>query len=194
MRARRPGRGTLAIIAGFLIASAGLRLAPGAGAALARAGEDTPAVAGHVPAQEQAACAPPKEIAPVLDALRDREARLDRQETRLRDRLHALAVAEEEITFKTGELRAAEDALRATIALADSAAEDDITRLVSVYEAMKPKDAAALFETMDPEFAAGFLGRMQPAAAAGVMAGLSPRAAYSVSVILAGRNMSVPTE
>ena len=85
-----------------------------------------------------------------------------------------------------------ESDLRKTLALADGAAENDLARLTSVYENMKPKDAAALFETMEPDFAAGFLGRMRPDAAASVMTGLSPGAAYSISVILAGRNANAP--
>lgn len=194
MKLRRASRGTLAIIAGLLIGSAAIRLALGADAALARAEEDVPAPLGGQDEMREDACAPPAEIAPVLAALREREMQIEMRENRMRDRLQALSVAEDEIKLKTDELRAAEEALRQTIALADTAAEDDIARLVAVYEAMKPKDAAALFETMDPEFAAGFLGRMQPTAAAGIMTGLSPKAAYSISAILAGRNASVPKE
>jgi flagellar motility protein MotE (MotC chaperone) len=47
---------------------------------------------------------------------------------------------------------------------------------------------------MDPVFAAGFLGRMRSDAAAAILAGLPPELAYSISVVLAGRNASVPTE
>ena len=74
------------------------------------------------------------------------------------------------------------------------AVENDLAALTSVYENMKPKEAAPLFEAMDPVFAAGFLARMRPEVAAGIMAKLSPDAAYSISVILAGRNANVPRE
>lgn len=190
-RRRRPGRGTLATIAVLFIGSAVLRAGMGAGTALAR-GEESSQI--EAPAEVVQSCEPPAEIAPVLAALNDREARIVQREAQLRDRMRALAVAEDEVSRRTEELVAAEEALRATIALADGAAEDDISRLVSVYQAMKPKDAAALFETMAPEFAAGFMGRMEPQAAAGIMAGLKPQTAYSVSVILAGRNALVPKE
>ena len=82
--------------------------------------------------------------------------------------------------------------MRATLSLADEASEKDILRLTSVYENMKPKDAAILFEQMEPNFAAGFLGRMRPDIAAEILSGLSPEVAYSISVILAGRNANVP--
>ena len=108
--------------------------------------------------------------------------------------MQALSVADQTIARKLAALTEAEEKLRATLALADTAAEDDLIRLTAVYQNMKPAEAAALFEEMDPQFAAGFLGRMDPAAAAGVLAGLSPQAAYSVSVILAGRNANVPKD
>jgi flagellar motility protein MotE (MotC chaperone) len=128
----------------------------------------------------------------LLDALQVREARIAKQERQFELRAKALRVADEEITKRLENLQAAETALRKTLALADGAAEADLTRLTAVYESMKPKDSAALFETMEPDFAAGFLGRMRPDIAANVMAGLSPETAYSISVILAGRNAKVP--
>ena len=107
-------------------------------------------------------------------------------------RSKALSVIDEEITKRLTALEQAEVELRGTLALADNAAENDLARLTSVYENMKPKDAAALFGAMEPDFAAGFLGRMRPDAAAAVLAGLSPDAAYSISVILASRNANAP--
>ena len=93
---------------------------------------------------------------------------------------------------KMAELVEVEAALRETLSLADGASEADLSRLTSVYEQMKPKEAAALFETMDPAFSAGFMARMRPDAAAGILAKLSPQAAYSISAILAGRHALVP--
>lgn len=198
---RRPARGTLTLVAMLLVASAVVRLGDGAGRAYAV----TEAALGSAPADDhenadapemtaEQTCEPDPDIAAMLAAFRDREDRLTQRETRLAERIQALAVADQEITKKLAALTQAEDQLRATLALADSAAEDDLSRLTAVYESMKPKEAATLFEQMDPQFAAGFLGRMQPAAAAGVMAGLKPETAYAVSVILAGRNANVPKE
>jgi len=130
----------------------------------------------------------------MLEAFKAREDRIERQEAELRDRLQALKIADREIDQKLADLKAAEDRLRETIKVAESASKNDLDRLTKVYESMKPKQAAALFEQMDPNFAAGFLGRMRPEAAALIMAGLSPEAAHSFSVVLAGRNANVPRE
>lgn len=197
-RRRLIGRGTLWLIAFLFLASGLLRLGGEAGLATARElaaltqGEDHGAI--PPPGDLAALCGTEADIAEVLARLRDREARLAEREAALEDRLQVLAVAERQIQANLTALVQAETELEATMALADSAAEDDLARLTAVYENMKPREAAPLFEAMDPQFAAGFLGRMRPDAAAAIMAGLAPQTAYSFSVILAGRNASVPTE
>jgi flagellar motility protein MotE (MotC chaperone) len=104
----------------------------------------------------------------------------------------ALDLAEAAITARLADLATAEADLKATLSLADGAAENDLARLTAVYESMKPADAAALFTAMAPEFAAGFLGRMRPETAAAVLSGMAPETAYSISALIAGRNALVP--
>ncbi len=206
-RGRRPlrrGRGVLALIGTLLVGSAALRVAVGASGAFAA---DDPAAQLAVTQAEATAqtaavpeagvgetCVAEEDIRPMIDALKQREARVSSQEEEIRIRMQALAVAESEIDRKLVRLEEAEASLRATLANARTAAEEDVARLTDVYANMKPKQAAALFETMDPEFAAGFLGRMAPDAAAAIMAGLSPETAYTISVIVAGRNANAPRE
>ena len=190
-------RGTLMLLALFLMGSAVVRIALEAAPAIARevaeikAGENdeaAPSAPGRASGPDSA------EMQAMLTAFKKREANLAEREAELEDRMRALEIADEAIDKKLQDLQHAEQKLLATLALADGAAEQDVTKLTTVYEQMKPKDAAALFEEMDPTFAAGFLARMKPEAAAGVMAGLSPEAAYTISVVLAGRNGEVPKE
>jgi flagellar motility protein MotE (MotC chaperone) len=186
VRAKKGGRSTLVVLALLFASSGALRLGSGVGTALANEGV-TPEV---VVAPVQGAAMP----AALAEALNTREAELASRETALKDRIAALALAEAAIAQRLDELQTAEAALASTLAIADQAAERDLARLTTVYETMKPKDAAALFETMAPEFAAGFLGRMQPQAAAAIMSGVSAETAYQISLQLAGRNMEAPTE
>ena len=181
------GRGTLALVALILAASGALRLGHGIGAAMALQAADPPLVSA-----EPVQCpAPP---AAVAQALRDRDAAVTAREAALQDRLAALSLADAALTLRLTELEAAEQSLRATLAIADGAAEKDLQRLTAVYEAMKPAEASAIFETMAQEFAAGFLGRMRPDAAAAVLAGMKPETAYAISVLIAGRNAMAPKE
>lgn len=127
-------------------------------------------------------------LARILKILQEKEARLNQKEEEQFERQRVLDDAAEQVKNRLAEIEEAEQQLRATLTLSDSAAEDDLSRLTSVYESMKAKDAAPLFEAMEPEFAAGFLGRMRPDAAANIMAGIKPDFAYTISVLLAGRN------
>ncbi|MGZ9812541.1 MotE family protein [Pseudoroseicyclus sp. H15] len=194
-KARRVGRGTLAAVASLLLASGLLRAATGADGAIAAAisgpggllpvtaeGE-APGPCGGTPATEE-----------LLAAFELREERLQAREAQMADRMQALRLAEAEVAEKLTALQEAEASLQATLALAATAAEDDITRLTAVYENMKPEDAAALFEQMTPDFAAGFLARMNAPAAAAVMSNLEPATAHSLSVVIAGRNAAAPRE
>lgn len=196
---RRIGRGALMAIALLFLSSAFLRLGMGAGSALAQAeqtdeamGEESDTIAEDMNEDAPASPRNRAEVGSLLDALQKREARVKALEEQIERRTKALAVADAEIERRLQALAEAEENLRRTLALADGAAEDDLARLTSVYENMKPKEAAALFEAMEPDFAAGFLGRMRPDAAAAIMAGLAPETAYTISVILAGRNATAP--
>ena len=133
-------------------------------------------------------------IARLLSEIAEREETLSEREAMVDERMATLKFAEDEIAKQIAALEKAEENLRATMAIASTAAEDDIVRLTAVYENMKSQEAAALFEEMSPEFAAGFLARMRPDAAAAILAGLEASTAYSVSVIMAGRNANAPTE
>lgn len=188
-RARRM-RGALSVVAGLLVLSAVLRLGGDAGRAWARVA-DAPDNGAQIAAPE---CTSEDDLHDMLKSFQAREATINRREAEMQDRKQALAVADRQLEIKLAQLEAAEEELRRTLTMADTAAETDIDRLTKVYESMKPKQAAALFEEMDPDFAAGFLGRMKPEAAAGVMAGLSPQAAHMFSVVLAGRNAGAPKE
>lgn len=189
--------GALFALAFLLVGSAVIRIGLEAGPAIARevagkAGDDQKDDMHGAMAQSSVPSS--AEMQAMLKAFKQREEMLAKREAEVQDRMKALEIADKAIEQKLVALEAAEEKLRETVALADGATEDDVDRLTSVYEQMKPKESAALFEEMDPTFAAGFLARMRPEAAAGIMAGLSPEAAYTISVVFAGRNGSVPKE
>lgn len=190
MTASRRPKHVLACIAALLVVSGTVRLATGMGPAIAYAEEKM----ADVPVETMIVDAAVPEIDPLLAALQAREGRIAEREIAIDDRMRALAVAEEEVGKRLTELQAAEESLLAALAISETANDDDIARLTSVYENMKPADAAGLFETMAPDFASGFLVRMRPEAAAGIMTGLEPQTAYSISVIIAGRNANALTE
>lgn len=175
--------GALTVIA-ILLTTAGMsRLGLGLTAALA-----------EIDMTRAASTAADPDALDLLTTLRAREAELNTKEATLDARMAELAEGEARLTRLLAELTDAEHALEQTMALTQTAAEDDVTRLTAVYENMKPESAAVLFEEMEPGFAAGFIARLRPDVAAQILAGLPPRSAYAISAILAGRNALVPTD
>lgn len=184
---RRLRGSVLFVLAFLLMASGAIRLGMNVGHAMAGAQEG----AEHPEAPPLDCPQPPVAL---TAALQERESRARAQETALAERMAALDLAQEVIDRRMAELAEAESGLRATLALADSAAEKDLAQLTEVYQTMKPKDAARLFNGMDPQFAAGFLGRMGPQEAAAILSGMTEERAYAVSALMAGRNANVPKE
>lgn len=130
----------------------------------------------------------------LLAAIRERESQLAAEEARLADRRQTLGVAEAKLAEQLAAFDKAQKNLEKTLALADQAAERDIARMTTIYENMKPADAAKIFERMDVSFAAGLVARMRPDAAAAVLTGMNPDSAYALTVTIASRNAAVPTE
>ncbi len=204
LKSRGRGRGVLLVLSCLLIGSALLRIGGTAGQAVAQAltqpmkpdlgtaSKEESTIEQETQSTVDAPIQDRTQVSRLLTTLKKREEKVKALEKQLAMRQKALEVADAEIEKRLLSLQEAEASLRSTLALADGAAEEDLSRLTQVYENMKPKEAAELFETMEPDFAAGFLGRMRPDAAAAVMAGLSPEIAYSISVILAGRNATAP--
>lgn len=190
--ARRRGGNVSLVIALLFTASVVVRLLGGTAEAIAKE------VAAIAPAThtDPEALRPSSagQINSILDTLDQRSRKLDAKREELDLREKDIEILANVVKGQLEELTAAEKSLESLIALAQTAAEGDVANLTAMYENMKPKDAAAVFEEMAPQFAAGFLGRMRPEQAAQIFAGLQPSTAYSISVILAGRNVDVPTE
>lgn len=183
---RRGGQRVLFIVALLLAGSGAIRIGTGISEALAQQATAPP------PDAAVPGCIPSESTPALIEALKLREQQIAAQERRIANRESALEIANTRIDERLKQLAGAEEALSRTVAIADTAAEEDIGKLVSVYESMKPKEAAPLFQEMSPDFAAGFLSRMRPDAAAAVMAGIDPKQAYLISVVLAGRNAGAP--
>jgi len=182
---RKPARGVIWVIVVLMGSSGLIRLGAGVSKAFALASE--PGAHGEA----AASCDDPGTQA-LLEALREREKKLDAREAELQDRAQSIKLAETQVEERIASLVEAEQNLAATIQMADKAAEKDVDRLVTLYENMKPKEAAQLFEEMAPEFAAGFLSRMRPDAAAAILSKVSPQNGYAISVLMAGRNANAP--
>jgi flagellar motility protein MotE (MotC chaperone) len=183
------GTSSILFVLAMLFLAAGMsRL--GLGVAEVIAAESTSADAAVTAGQPMPSL--PPDPADLLAVLLAREERLAAEEEALRARTAQLRAAEAQLARQIEALEAAEARLASTLRITETAAEDDLQRLTSVFENMKPQQAAELFGQMDTEFAAGFIARLRPDFAGEIMAGLDPVTAYAISAIIAGRHARTP--
>ncbi|PRY91564.1 MotE family protein [Donghicola tyrosinivorans] len=190
---KRRGFSALTVISTMFIAAGALRIGMGAEAAIAFAPAMTFTDEDYLEAPVLRSA---EDLKLLLKAFAERDADLRAFEQQLEARAVELTALEDSIEAQKLALNdrrvaaeKAEEELRATMTLAEVAAEDDLSKLTKVYENMKPKEAANLFASMEPKFSAGFLGRMKPQSSAAIMGQLPTEIAYSISVLLAGRNV-----
>lgn len=188
--AGRRAIGGVGLIVLCFVGSAGLRLASN-GQAFA---EELGALAEAEVADTIASCPTIEDAESLLGAIREREDDLAKESLRLAERSQTLNVAEAKLAEQLVAFETAQKNLEATLAVADKAAERDIDRMTTVYENMKPAEAAKIFERMDVAFAAGLLARVRPEVAAQVLASMNADSAYAVTLTIASRNHAVPTE
>lgn len=194
-------RGALAAIGVLLLLSAITRAGVGASQALAKTETDETIIEANETSEQPAdvlntpirlMTIEDDDLMPLLQLLKDREAKLEERELDYAARKETLEKFEAEMRVKLEQLKEIERRVSETYQAATEAAEGDLNQLTEVYANMKPKQAAAVFAEMDPDFAAGFLGRMRSDSAAAILAGMDPKQAYLISAILAGRNADVP--
>ena len=77
--------------------------------------------------------------------------------------------------------------MQGLIGQADQKAQAETDRLVTVYEAMKPKDAAAVMALLDDKVRLPIAGKMKERALAAILAQMPPAEAKKLTEKLAGR-------
>jgi flagellar motility protein MotE (MotC chaperone) len=121
----------------------------------------------------------------LLRAIRDRRHQLDVASAALAERERMLQLVEKRTSELLHELQESREAIEATLAAADEEADAQLMRLVTIYESMKPKDAARLFEAMPADVAAGFIRRMREVKSALILAHLEAKHAYAIALSVA---------
>ncbi len=200
--------GLMALKSAHLIQAAGG--APAALATASRAVLPQAHAASHMPAKEAA----PKEIAPAIPAAAPAEPPVNDAERALlldlRTRRTVLQAREQALTTREAMQAAADQRLNERVAqltalqvrlelLDQSRRERDDANwrsLVKTYEAMRPRDAAAILNDLDAPVLLQVLDRMKEAKAAVVLAAMQPDRARAATTALAqfrSRAVAAPT-
>ena len=114
------------------------------------------------------------------NALKQRSDELDLREKMLDD-------AEKKIETGIGDLKKSEDKADAAAKAKDESEKQGLKSIVTMYETMKPKDAARVFDRLNHDVLVPLVVSMNPRKMAEILAVMQPEAAERLTVALANR-------
>ncbi|EGF91190.1 hypothetical protein ABI_26050 [Asticcacaulis biprosthecium C19] len=123
----------------------------------------------------------------ILSSLGQRRKQLDEREAALNAREQLINTADAKLDNRIGQLTDLKGQIQGLLDQATKVADDDANRLVAVYSAMKPKDAAAVFATMDDDVRLPIAAKMKDRALAAILGAMPPLAARELTEKLSRR-------
>jgi flagellar motility protein MotE (MotC chaperone) len=190
----------IAIAIGGVVLVRAVGVAPGLfEGARAWAEEAAPVAAAGIPAAAAAAvCAlTPEQLAQqagispaelrILQSLKGRRTELDARDADLASMLPLMATAEQKLDAKVAALEAVKAEVRVLLGQVSEQEKAENDRLVAVYSAMRPREAARVFATLDDDVRLPVAAAMRPRSLAAIMAQMEPAAARVLTEKLARR-------
>jgi flagellar motility protein MotE (MotC chaperone) len=123
----------------------------------------------------------------VLQSLQARRGQLDQREQALQTELALLAAAEAKVDSKLKSLNDLKAQVTALMGQADQKQQTEVDRLVKVYSAMKPKEAALIMVQLDDKVRVPVAASMKERTLAPILAQMPPAEAKKLTEKLAGR-------
>lgn len=162
---------------------------PGEGGGAAAA-KPVPAVCALTPEQlAQQAGISPAELR-IIQSLSKRRDALDARDADFATTLPLMVAAEQKLDAKLQALEALKGEIAALVGQVDEKEKAENDRLVAVYSAMRPKEAAAVFNTLDDSVRLPVAAAMRPRTLAAIMAQMPPAGARELTEKLAKRFQS----
>jgi flagellar motility protein MotE (MotC chaperone) len=127
----------------------------------------------------------------ILERLGERRDELQQRAREIEMRERLLENAEKKLEGRINELKELEEKAEAAATKRGDTAAGALRNLVTMYEAMKPKDAAKVFDRLSHDVLVPVVLQMKPAKMAEVMAAMAPEAAEKLTVALANRAKSL---
>lgn len=153
--------------------------------------------------QSAAKASPPAEPAPqpastseraLLERLGERRDELQQRAREMDMRERLLEDAERKLEGRITELKELEDKAEAAAAKRGDTEAGALRNLVTMYESMKPKDAAKIFDRLSHDVLVPVVLQMKPPKMAEVLALMAPEAAEKLTVALATRAKGLSVE
>jgi len=140
----------------------------------------------EAPAEQTFANLSQSEIA-LLEALSNRRKELDSREKKLDLRLALLKAAEKRIDDKIGTLEKIRDEIKLRTVQQKKQRDGKFKKLVSIYEGMKPKEAARIFSRLDGKVVLQVAERIAPRKMSAILAKMDADAAERLTIQLAAK-------
>lgn len=137
--------------------------------------------------QLDANSASPSERA-LLERLSERRQELERRQNELDMRDTLLKAAEQRLENRINDLKDTEARIVAATQQKEDAEKDRLRNLVTMYENMKPKDAAKIFDRLDTRLATEVAKLIQPRRMSDILAQMTPESAQRLTVELASQD------
>jgi flagellar motility protein MotE (MotC chaperone) len=131
---------------------------------------------------------PPATERAVLERLQERRQEIDGRAREIEIREGLLKATEKRLENKVEELKGVEARISAAAQQKDEADAARFKGLVTMYENMKPKDAAKIFDRLEMGILIEIASRIKPAKMSDVLAQMSAEAAERLTVELARRS------
>lgn len=163
-----------------------LSQASAAGAADASARPPPPACAPTAAELAKEAGLSPAELQ-VLQSLSERRGQLDQRASDLDTQVQLIAAAEAKLDQRIAQMNGLKSDIQNLLNQSDAQQQAETDRLVKVYEAMKPKDAAARITLMDDSVRLPMAAKMKDRALAAILAMMPPEDAKALTEKLANR-------
>jgi flagellar motility protein MotE (MotC chaperone) len=123
----------------------------------------------------------------ILERLQERREELDKRSRELDIREGLIAEAEKRVEAKLAEIKEAKAQLAIAVQQRDAAEAARLKGLVTMYENMKPRDAAKIFDHLDASVLMEVAAQINPRAMSEILALMSPDSAERLTVELASR-------
>jgi flagellar motility protein MotE (MotC chaperone) len=123
----------------------------------------------------------------ILERLQQRREELDARARELDIRESMVKAAEQRIDAHLAEIKEVEARIKTETVQKNDAEAGRLKGLVTMYESMKPRDAAKIFDGLDMEVLIKVASQINPRAMADIMAQMTPEMAERLTVALASK-------
>jgi flagellar motility protein MotE (MotC chaperone) len=154
--------------------------------------KEPPKVPDGQPVQLSSAPGPSGSERAILEHLQERRQELDKRARELDIREGLIAEAEKRVENKLNEIKSAQGQLKIAEQKKDEAEIARFKGLVTMYETMKPRDAAKIFDRLEVGVLLQVASQINPRNMAEILAQMSPDRAEKLTVELASRAQVSP--